>query len=117
MTTLSVEADATQLPDGIEIDIDGLAVGAQITAGDVKLPAGASLAAAPEALVVQGLAAPTAEEVEAEIAASDEETGAGQLVTDPEAETQASDTDAGEGTGDTVPETDGPKDGTSEGDA
>ncbi len=108
MTTLSVEADATQLPDGVEISIDGLAVGAHITAGDVQLPAGTTLVAAPEAIVVQGLAAPTAAEVEAEIAASDEETGAGQIVTDPEAETQASDTDAGEGTGDVVPETDGP---------
>ncbi|MCW2665139.1 MAG: ribosomal protein [Frankiales bacterium] len=117
MTTLSVEADATQLPDGVEVNIDGLTVGTQITAGDVQLPPGTTLIAAPEAVVVQGLAAPSAADVEADIAASDEETGAGQLTVDPEAETQASDTAAGAGTGDGVPETGGPKGSTSAGNA
>ncbi len=80
-TALSVEADATSLPESIEIDISKLAVGRPIAAADVKLPAGMTLMAAPELVIVQASGAPTAEEVEAELAESDAETGAGSTDT------------------------------------
>jgi large subunit ribosomal protein L25 len=110
-TTLSVEADATALPEGVEVSIEGLAAGAQITAGDVQLPAGTSLVADAESIVVQGLAAPTAEEVEADLAESEAELGAGAAGA---AEAQADTVEVGSesdaaGEGDVVGETDAPK--------
>jgi large subunit ribosomal protein L25 len=113
LQTLTLSAEATHLPTSVEVSIEGLAAGASVTAGDVKLASGSELVGDADAVVVQGLAAPTAEEVEADLAASDAETGAG-----------ASDTDAGEGgdspetsgsesdkagEGDEVAESDGPK--------
>ncbi|MEV4758091.1 50S ribosomal protein L25/general stress protein Ctc [Micromonospora sp. NPDC049559] len=64
--TLSVNADATRLPEALEVSIEGLEVGAQITAKDVKLPTGVELAADPDAVLVVITAAPTAEQLESE---------------------------------------------------
>jgi large subunit ribosomal protein L25 len=50
--TLQVVAEATHLPEGIEVSIEGLEDGAKIHAGELKLPAGTELATDPEALVV-----------------------------------------------------------------
>ena len=50
--TLSVIADATQLPDRFEVSIQGLQAGSHITAGQVELPEGTELAADPESLIV-----------------------------------------------------------------
>jgi large subunit ribosomal protein L25 len=76
-TTLSVEADATKLPEGLEVSIEGLEVGAQITAGSVPLPSGTTLAQDAEQIVVQGLAAPSEAALEAELAEAEAELGAG----------------------------------------
>ena len=43
--TVSVEAEATHLPESVEVSIEGLAAGQSLTAGDVSLPAGATLVA------------------------------------------------------------------------
>ncbi|MFD5226809.1 50S ribosomal protein L25/general stress protein Ctc [Microbacterium sp. NPDC058342] len=51
-TTLSVEAEATHIPEHVEVSVEGLEEGAHITAGDVKLPKGVTLVADPETLVV-----------------------------------------------------------------
>ncbi|GAA4104831.1 50S ribosomal protein L25/general stress protein Ctc [Nonomuraea soli] len=67
LVSISVEAEATHIPTGIEVDVEGLEVGTQILAGDLKLPQGATLAADPEALVLHVTAKPT-EEPEAEAA-------------------------------------------------
>ncbi|MCU1602288.1 MAG: ribosomal protein [Frankiales bacterium] len=69
-STLTVEAEATHLPTGFELSIAGLKVGQAIHASDVKLPAGATLAQDPDTVIVQGLGAPTAEAVEAELDAA-----------------------------------------------
>ncbi|MCW2777589.1 MAG: ribosomal protein [Frankiales bacterium] len=103
-TALTVEADATALPESIEIDVTKLRVGTPITAADVKLPEGTTLAGVPELVIVQGTGAPTAEEVEADLAESDAETGAGQG--EGAVETPGSETDAAGG-GDVVAETEG----------
>ncbi|MCF4119972.1 50S ribosomal protein L25/general stress protein Ctc [Antribacter sp. KLBMP9083] len=41
--TLSVEAEATHLPESVDVDITGLEAGSHITAAEVKLPKGATL--------------------------------------------------------------------------
>lgn len=50
--TLSIEAEATHIPQNVEVSVEGLEEGAQITAADVKLPKGSTLLADPEVLVV-----------------------------------------------------------------
>ncbi|MCP2336870.1 50S ribosomal protein L25/general stress protein Ctc [Actinomadura rupiterrae] len=50
---LSVEAEATHIPDGVDVSIDGLEIGAQVHASDVKLPAGSTLVTDPETLILQ----------------------------------------------------------------
>jgi large subunit ribosomal protein L25 len=64
--TLSVLADATRLPDHLEVSVEGLQVGSHVTAGDVTLPSGVELAADPELVVAVISAAPTAEQLGAE---------------------------------------------------
>lgn len=51
-TTISVEVEATHIPENVVVSIDGLEEGAQILAGDVKLPSGATLVTDGEVLVV-----------------------------------------------------------------
>ena len=73
--TVSVEAEATHLPTEIEVSIEGLEIGAQITAADLTLPKGSVLVTDPEALVLHVAAAPTAEELEAEVSEAVSELG------------------------------------------
>jgi large subunit ribosomal protein L25 len=73
MTTLSVHAEATAIPQHLEIDISGLPVGASVRAADVELPAGVVLNSEPEAVVVHVLPAPTAAQVDAELAGAEAE--------------------------------------------
>ncbi|SFK84374.1 50S ribosomal protein L25/general stress protein Ctc [Geodermatophilus ruber] len=75
LNTVSIEADATRLPDTIEVDITGRSAGQGITAGDLVLPSGATLVTDPEALVIGFLGAPTAEALEAELEAAEAEAG------------------------------------------
>ena len=108
LTTISVEAEATHLPESIEVSIEGLAVGGHVSAGELTLPQGTTLAQDPEQVVVQALGQVSQEALEADLAAAEEELGAGQAGAQHAtegAETGAADTDAGEGTGDVVPET------------
>ncbi|MFF3029227.1 50S ribosomal protein L25/general stress protein Ctc [Microbacterium sp. NPDC057944] len=51
-TTLSIEAEATHIPENLEVSIEGLEDGAHITAADVVLPKGSTLLSDPEVLVV-----------------------------------------------------------------
>lgn len=74
-TTVSVEAEATHIPEFIEIDIEGAEVGTQILAGDLKLPSGTSLLTDAEALIVNITAAQTAEQLEADLAEAEAEAG------------------------------------------
>ncbi|SOD70325.1 LSU ribosomal protein L25P [Jatrophihabitans sp. GAS493] len=66
--TVSVEAEATHLPTEIEFSLDGVAIGTIVTAADLKLPAGSTLAGDPEQVLLHIAEAPTAEQVEADIA-------------------------------------------------
>jgi large subunit ribosomal protein L25 len=64
---ISVEAEATNIPPGIEVSIEGMAVGDSVHASDLRLPAGVTLALEPEVLVLHVIAAPSAEQMEAEL--------------------------------------------------
>ncbi|ALX67321.1 50S ribosomal protein L25/general stress protein Ctc [Microbacterium sp. XT11] len=50
--TISIEAEATHIPEHIEVSVEGLEEGAHITAADVVLPQGSTLVTDPEVLVV-----------------------------------------------------------------
>ena len=52
LTTLSVEVEATRIPQQIELDLTGAQAGTMIHAGEVTLPEGATLVTEPELLVV-----------------------------------------------------------------
>jgi large subunit ribosomal protein L25 len=64
---ISLEAEATNIPPGIEVDIEGMPIGGAVHAGDLKLPSGVTLAVEPDILVLHVIAAPTAEQMEAEL--------------------------------------------------
>lgn len=51
-TTLSIEAEATHIPERIVVDIEGREEGTQISAGELTLPSGSTLITDPETLVV-----------------------------------------------------------------
>jgi large subunit ribosomal protein L25 len=95
LTSVSVEADATAIPSGFEIDITNLSIGAAIRASDIKLPEGVTLITDGDALIVAGQAAQSAAQLDAELAASEAETGAGQVSgAAPDSESDESEADA-----------------------
>ncbi|HEX6452553.1 MAG TPA: 50S ribosomal protein L25/general stress protein Ctc [Trebonia sp.] len=67
LVQLAVEAEATHIPDGVDVDVDGMEVGTSVHAQDLALPEGTTLATDPEALVLHVVAAPTAAQIEAEL--------------------------------------------------
>ncbi len=73
--SLSIEVEAMSIPESLTVDIDGAEPGTQILAGDVRLPAGATLVTDTEALVVSVQNAPTAEQVEAETEQAEADAG------------------------------------------
>ncbi|OIJ23686.1 50S ribosomal protein L25/general stress protein Ctc [Nocardioides luteus] len=70
--TLTVEAEATHVPESLEVSIEGLEIGTQILAGQVELPKGTTLVTDPETLVVNITEARTIEEPVADEAAEGE---------------------------------------------
>ncbi|MCH8612121.1 50S ribosomal protein L25/general stress protein Ctc [Arsenicicoccus dermatophilus] len=73
--TIQLEAEATRLPEGVEVSIEGLEAGTQILAKDLQLPAGTTLVADEELLVVNITAMISAEALEAELAEAEAEVG------------------------------------------
>jgi large subunit ribosomal protein L25 len=64
---VSVEAEATQLPSEVEVNIEGLEIGSHVTAGDLTLPAGATLVTDPQQVLLLIQEAPTAAGLEEEV--------------------------------------------------
>jgi len=89
LTTLTVEAEATHIPQSFDVSIEGRRVGQQILAGDVVLPGGTTLVTEADNLVVGFLAAPTAEEIEAELEEAEAEAGIERDLSDEEIEAAA----------------------------
>ncbi|WP_239312550.1 MULTISPECIES: 50S ribosomal protein L25/general stress protein Ctc [unclassified Frankia] len=75
LTTVSVRADATDIPGSIEVDIAGLEPGANINAGQLILPAGSILDTDAGQVVVQGLAKLTVAQMDAELAGAEQAAG------------------------------------------
>ena len=73
--TVNVEAEATHIPEQIEVSVEGAEIGTQILASEITLPSGVTLLADEDLLIVNVTAAPTAEEVEAELAEAEAEAG------------------------------------------
>ncbi|MGW4842856.1 50S ribosomal protein L25/general stress protein Ctc [Nocardia brasiliensis] len=60
-TTISIEADALNIPESIEVSVEGVEAGTQINAGELTLPKGVTLNVDAETLIVNVIAAPQAE--------------------------------------------------------
>ncbi|WP_432039369.1 50S ribosomal protein L25/general stress protein Ctc [Streptomyces cucumeris] len=71
LNALPVEAEATHIPEGVTVSIEGLDAGATIHAKDIKLPSGTTLAVEDDAPVLHVVAAQA--EAPAEEAAEGEE--------------------------------------------
>ena len=65
-TTIEIETEALSIPENLVLSIEGVEEGTQILAGQVPLPSGVTLISDPEMLVVNIVAAPSAEELESE---------------------------------------------------
>ncbi|HET8605081.1 MAG TPA: 50S ribosomal protein L25/general stress protein Ctc [Marmoricola sp.] len=92
--TVSVEAEATHIPEAIEVSVEDAEAGHQVFASDLQLPSGATLLTDPETLVVNVTHAPTAEEVEAELEEAEAEAGIEHEAPEAEAEAEGETTEA-----------------------
>jgi large subunit ribosomal protein L25 len=71
LVSVSVEAEATHIPTGVEVDVEGLVIGTVITAADLKLPEGSTLIAEGETVILQVIPKPVEEPTEAEAEAAE----------------------------------------------
>ena len=74
-STVTVEAEATHIPEYVEISIEGAEVGTQIFVRDLEVPSGSTILADEDTLIVNITHAPTAEELEAELEEAEAEAG------------------------------------------
>ncbi|HYG95376.1 MAG TPA: 50S ribosomal protein L25/general stress protein Ctc [Nocardioides sp.] len=74
-STIQIEAEATHIPESIEVDIADAAAGTQFLAGQLPLPEGSTLLTDPETLVVNVTQAQSAEQVEADLEEAEAEAG------------------------------------------
>jgi large subunit ribosomal protein L25 len=74
-STVTVEAEATHIPEYVEVSIEGAEVGTQIFVRDLEVPSGSTILADEDTLIVNITHAPTAEELEAELEEAEAEAG------------------------------------------
>jgi large subunit ribosomal protein L25 len=86
---VNVEAEATHVPESIEVSVEGVQAGTIITAGEITLPQGVALVDDAEVQVVNVAAAPTAAQLEAELEAAEAEAGIVHEESDAEIEAAA----------------------------
>jgi large subunit ribosomal protein L25 len=97
-TTIQLEAEATNIPEYIEVDIEGLAAGTQIHASDLKLPAGSTLLLDPETLIVNITEQQSQEALEAELEEAEAEAGIERDESDADVDEVGAEDDATEST-------------------
>ncbi len=101
LNTITVEAEATNIPEWVTINVEDAEAGFQIFAKDLSLPAGSTILNDDDALVVNVVHAPTAEEIEAELEEAEAEAGIEHELSDAdiaaEAEAAAEGDESGEG--------------------
>jgi large subunit ribosomal protein L25 len=85
LVQIPVEADATNIPQGIDVDVEGMELGQAVHASDLKLPAGVTLQVEPDTLVLHVIAQQVAEEPEAEEAEGEVPEAVGSAAVDAEA--------------------------------
>ena len=73
--TIQLEAEATHIPEFIEVDIEGAGAGTQIHASDLKLPSGSTLLLDAETLIVNITEMQSQEALEAELEEAEAEAG------------------------------------------
>jgi large subunit ribosomal protein L25 len=73
--TVSLEAEATHIPEHIEVSIEGAEAGTQFLAGDLQLPSGSTLLVDPTTLIVNVTEQVSEEALEAELAEAEAEAG------------------------------------------
>jgi large subunit ribosomal protein L25 len=100
-STLTVEAEATHIPEQLLVSVEGAQAGHRILAGEVELPEGVTLVTDPEALVVNVTEAITAEALEAELSEAEAEAGIEQDQPESEDTESTGDTEDAAETGDT----------------
>ena len=61
LVQITVEAEATNIPRGLDVDIEGLELGQGVHASDLRLPEGVSLQVEPDTLIVHVIEQRTAE--------------------------------------------------------
>ena len=61
LVQITVEAEATNIPREIVVDVEGLELGQAVYASDLTLPSGVTLQVEPDTLVLHVIAQPTAE--------------------------------------------------------
>jgi len=99
-STVQVEAEATAIPERIEVSVEGAPIGTQIHASDLDLPEGTTLLNDPETLMVNVTQQQTVEQLESELAEAEAEAGIVHEESDEEAEAAAApaaEAEAGEG--------------------
>jgi large subunit ribosomal protein L25 len=74
-STIQIEAEATAIPERIEIDIEGAQIGTQILASQLDLPEGSVLLTDPETLIVNVTEQVSEEALEAELEEAEAEAG------------------------------------------
>jgi large subunit ribosomal protein L25 len=95
--TLSLEAEATHIPERITVDIEGAEEGTQIFAKDLTLPEGSALVSDPETLVINVTVPAAVDLGETEAAAAEgEEAAEGEAAEGGEAEGAAAEAPAEE---------------------
>jgi large subunit ribosomal protein L25 len=72
---VTLEAEATHIPESIEISVEGAEAGTQITAAQLELPSGSTLISDADQLIVNITQAVSAEALEAELEAAEAELG------------------------------------------
>lgn len=70
--TITLEVEATHIPEHVEIDVTGIEVGHNIAAKDLALPTGAVFPGEPEDLILSAHATPSQASLDAELAAAAE---------------------------------------------
>jgi large subunit ribosomal protein L25 len=95
LVSLSVIAEATHIPQNIEISIQDLQIGQSIHAGQVKLPEGTTLETDPEAVVVHITGAQSAESFDAELAEAESELAPAAAEPEPEVPVEGAADDPG----------------------
>jgi large subunit ribosomal protein L25 len=94
--SIEIEADVQAIPEQFTVSVEGADIGTQFTAGAITLPSGVTLVSDPELLVVNVVAAPTAEEMEGEAAGEEAEAVEGEEAEAAEGEAEEAPTEESE---------------------